>query len=162
MIWRAFLLHLFDFVDSLFLSSTCSLTKSHRRRLNSFFCKCLRSILTISPSQISRVSTNHILHRFKTANLSTTLLKRQLILFGKIARLDNDYPLRQCVCEPNTINVCSDGSRRRGRPRMTWDNETAQIILEMLPNMDNATRYSVIQNEKHYMKYVAEFLSMME
>ena len=72
-------------IQKLFYSlETWWLTKSHRRRLNYFFCKYLRSILRISPSQINRVSNNHIWHRFKTTNLSTTLLKCQLILFKKL------------------------------------------------------------------------------
>ena len=88
-----------------------------RKKLDGFWCSCLRQILGISHSFISRVSNNHILNHFDTVPLSSMLLERQLILYGKIARLPDDHPTRLSIFQPGSFSPASYGVRRRGRPR---------------------------------------------
>ena len=102
-----------------------------RRKLDDFWCSCLRQILGISHSFISRVSNNHILNQFDTVPLSSMLLERQLILYGKIARLPDDHPTRVSIFQPGSFPPASNGIRRRGRPRYEWGNELAKIFAEI-------------------------------
>ena len=66
-----------------FLESTW-LSAKIRKKFDGFRCSCLRQILEISHSFVSRISNAHILRRFNARPLSNILLERQLILYGKI------------------------------------------------------------------------------
>ena len=57
--------------------STLSLTKAHGRRLNGFYCRCLRRILKIPAAFVSRVSNQTVLSRAGALPLTEQLSKRQ-------------------------------------------------------------------------------------
>ena len=99
--------------------------------MDGFYAKCLRQILQISPSFMSRVSNEFILRQFDTVPLSKILLQRQLVLFGNIARLPNDHILRQITFEENSLQPITCPNRRRGRPRSTWTQEMSKIASSL-------------------------------
>ena len=73
------------------------LNKHLVKKLDGFYCKCLRHILKISPSFISRVSNKYILQQFNSKSLGNILLIRQILLFGRPARMSNSSILRNCI-----------------------------------------------------------------
>ena len=87
--------------------------------------RCLRRCLGIPPSYWSRVSNADILERARATQLSSTLLKRQLRLFGRIALQPPGDPLRALLFVDDGLNFGPlDGPHRRGRP--------AQYLPEMV------------------------------
>ena len=88
--------------------------------------------------------------------LSDRLLEAQLLLLGKAARAPEGYPLHDCVCEGNGVNVRGHaGNRRRGRPRMTWATEVHREALQAC----NDELQTCILNEQIWKKTVRKFCS---
>ena len=89
-----------------------------QRKLDGFQARCLRKILRIAPPHISRISNKFILQQFSAVPLSKTLLERQLLYFGHIARCDSSSILRKSVfihdLELHELPL------KQGRPRDTW------------------------------------------
>ena len=85
---------------------------------------------------ISRVSNEYILHLRGTAPLSSILLRRQLNLYGKIARLPMNSVMRNLVFEHQSCHPKTVESRRRGRPRLEWSSELHKIVERMLHSMN--------------------------
>ena len=81
------------------------LNKTLIQKLDGFFARCMRQILKISHSYISRVSNKYVLQKFQAPALSSILLQRRLLLFGEIARLSNEDVVRQTVFHENDINI---------------------------------------------------------
>ncbi|CAE8634683.1 unnamed protein product [Polarella glacialis] len=90
------------------------------RRLDAFQAKCLRKIIKVQPSYWSRVSNAEILNRTGCQKLSASLLERQLLLMGDLARKPDADVLRMWVFQPGGTDVRPPGARKRGRPRITW------------------------------------------
>eukprot|EP00959_Pyramimonas_sp_CCMP1952_P276224 5773951-Pyramimonas_sp.AAC.1 len=67
------------------LSAGCCL-KADLRRLGGCQAKCLRVIMGISPSYISRISNAEVLQRAGVQSASDQFYRRQLVYMGKIAR----------------------------------------------------------------------------
>ena len=100
---------------------TAWLGAAERRKLNAFQNRCLRSILGIQHSMISRITNKTVLEQADMPLLSSTLLKRQLEFMGHIARQKNENALRQVVFKPDSFELMSlRGKRRKGRPRQSW------------------------------------------
>ena len=100
------------------------LNQAERRRIDGFHARCLRVILKIPCSYISRISNAVVLARAQAEPLSTCLLRQQLRYFGKLAGRDNEDPGRACIFEPGGLgDVTPVGVRRRGRPRLEWGAE---------------------------------------
>ena len=109
---------------------TTWLRKPERSRLNAFHIKCLRRIYGILPSYISRVTNATVLEEAGSLHLSTTLAKRQLLLFGKLARQPADSLPRRLVLKPDSIQSQGwTGMRRRGRPRQQWGPSVRQLAV---------------------------------
>jgi hypothetical protein len=119
------------------------MNKNLLKKLDGFYAKCLRQILRISPSFISRVTNEFVLQQFNTHPLSTILLKRQLQLFGKVARMPNHNVVRESVFEHDSIDMKQSGNRRRGRPRNTWTNELRSGEVSLVPIMARRRGYKV-------------------
>ena len=64
-------------------------------------------------------------------------MQRQLLFFGRIARLPNSNPARQVVFQPDTIDLMNMGARRQQRPRNTWGNEFHKIVSNISRSMDS-------------------------
>ena len=79
------------------------LSKQQRCKLNAFHCKCLRAILNIPHSYISRIRNEEVLRQASSMQLSNTLLKNQLTYFGKLARtpshLNRDLVFKSGSCK---------------------------------------------------------------
>ena len=91
------------------------------RRLDGFQARCLRSILKIPPSFISRVPNSIVRERAQSETASQKLLKRQLVLLGKVMRASLDGTLQQVSFIPGTTQPATARYVRRvGRPRKEW------------------------------------------
>ena len=101
--------------------SSAWLNDAERRRLDGFQARCLRMILGIKPSFISRVSNKAVLEKARQPSYTTQLSQAQLLLFGKIAASPQCDPLRQVTFQPNCLQpATSRYVRRVGRPRHEW------------------------------------------
>ena len=104
------------------------LLKVDRTRLDAFQCWCLRRILNIAPSFISRVSNAEVYERAGQIRYSVLLESRQKHLYSKIQNEPFSNLVRMLVCdiEGNPINW--NTRRSRGRPKQRW----AQSVFKLL------------------------------
>ena len=93
------------------------LLQADRRRLDAFHCRCLRRILRIPPSFLSRVSNCTVLEIGDSEPLSELLLSRQRKLYSSITQQPAESLVRRLVCDANCQPMRWPGKRRRGRPR---------------------------------------------
>ena len=99
------------------------LNKSEVRRLNGFYCRCLFVILRIPPAYVSRVSNVTVLQPAAQTELRLQLLKQQLLLYGRVVRLQEGHPMRQWTFCPNSQRPKTDQYVRRvghSRQRRTF------------------------------------------
>ena len=89
------------------------LNKSEIRRLNGFQSRCLRVLLRIPPSYISRILNSTVLQSAKQLSLGDELLKQQLLLFGRIARAPQEDPVRKVTFIGNTLEPATGFYIRR-------------------------------------------------
>ena len=141
----------------LYSLETAWLNKNTLRKLDGFYAKCLRSILKISPSYISRVTNHYVLQQFNVPPLSRVLLQRQLLLFGRIARMSNESVVRDSIFEHNNVAIKSNIHRKRGRPRNTWSNEVAKVAHEVAHDTD---LHEAVKNQMSWHKSVKSFCSV--
>ena len=133
------------------------LNKHLVKKLDGFYCKCLRRILGISHSYISRISNAFILKQFNSKPLSQILLYRQLILFGRIARMSDSSTMRQCVFAEQSVELVRDHDKKKqGRPRKTWSEELHKHSLLIC---GTSSLQSIILDknvwQRHVQKYIA-------
>ena len=103
-----------------------------RKRLNGFYCRCLRTILNIPHSMISHVSNDEVLKCAGALPLCEKLCQQQLLLFGVVARLPDNSVVRRAVFEPGSlVPTQSSCSRRRGRPKLTWISVVHAMALKV-------------------------------
>ena len=80
----------------------------------------------------SSISNKIILQNAGEKSLTTQLLIRQTILFGRIASQPNESLMRDAIFEPNSFTPkVFEGSRRIGRPRLTWVHVVAAYALQV-------------------------------
>ena len=133
--------------------SSAHLNVAETRRLNGFQCRCMRVILGIKPSFISRVSNAEVLKRAQQNDLSCLLLHQQLLLFGRIARAPPDDPLRLLTFVPGSISpLTSHYIRRIGRPRSEWASKLRDVALRM-----TADAARVVHDAAAWKRIVAEY-----
>ena len=127
-------------VESRLLYSLCALvlTKQEKRRLDGFQNRCLRSILGIQPSFLSRTSNAEVWQRSAHVPMSKLLERKQLLLLGKILRCHPNHPLRQVSFEPGTYTAATSRYLRRvGRPRKEWIPEVFSLALSFTGSTRN-------------------------
>ena len=101
--------------------SCCCFTVAQQRRLNGFQAKCLRRIVGIKPSFISRITNKEVLRRVGHVDATTLLSQMQLQLLGKVLRAPATSQLRAAAFTPGTLqSATSRYVRRVGRPRREW------------------------------------------
>ena len=103
--------------------SSCWLVKRQMSRLEGFYARCLRSILRIPVSYVSRVSNNEVFRRARMQPLGAQLRAAQCVLLGKTAQSGPGSLLRKNVFMDGTLSpVVGHYIRRVGRPRQDWTN----------------------------------------
>ena len=108
--------------------STAWLSASQQRRLNGFQARCLRRILRVSPSFISRVTNKSVLQKAGHREFTQQLLKQQLLLFGRIARSPDSDMLRELTFISGTLQPATERFVRKvGRPRFEWASCLAKV-----------------------------------
>ena len=120
-------------VRMLLLGSQSLAKKAQQRQLNGFHARCLRDIQRIPHPQESRISNQVVLERAGQVELSRQLLKRQLTLFGRIARAPDSDQRRQLTFCPGTLRLVADRFVRRvGRPRLEWAGQLLSLATSKL------------------------------
>ena len=140
--WKQKLRTYVSLVESklLYSMATLVLTVAQRRRLNGFQSRCLRKIVGVQPSYISRISNATVLAKAAHTLASDLLRKKQLQLFGKVLRVDSQHPLKRACFIPQTlIPVTDQYVRRVGRPSKEWVREIMQDAISLFGNMSTAS-----------------------
>ena len=120
---------------------TACLSKAERRRLDGFHCRCLRRILRIPHAYVSRVSNNTVFERAHRKPLSTRLLQAQLLFLGQLARREGDDPVRRCIFQGGGFQMLPSLTRKRGRPRATWIDETMKAANVIAGSAEKLSDY---------------------
>ena len=104
-----------------------------RRKLDAFQNRCLRRILGIAPSYVSRVPNAEVIRLAGVRKASATLLQRQLELFGRIAVDPRAVTLRDSFMKPGSLNLNDFDieGRRRGRPRNYWPQMVRSMAVRV-------------------------------
>ena len=121
--WRRKLAIYAALVESRLLYSLSSLcfTAAQQRQLNGFQNRCLRTIIGVEHSFVSRVSNAEVLRRSEHRPATELLQRRQLQLLGKVLRSPEGHPLRTATFIPGTNYPLTERYvRRRGRPCKEW------------------------------------------
>ena len=102
---------------------TACLVKEDVRRLDGFYCRCLRQILGILSAFMSLISNKSVYEQAGCPPFSQMLRQRQLILPGKILSSATSNPLRSVSFVGNTVMPTTDqyvrrvGTQFQGRQR---------------------------------------------
>ena len=67
--------------------------------------------------------------------LHVTLLERQLLYFGHIARADKDSVLRRCAFK-GEFDI-DEPDKKRGRPKDTWTRKLLQHAINIATDIDS-------------------------
>jgi len=104
------------------------LNVKEQRQLDGFQARCLRRVLGIKPSYISRVSKQTVLDKSRQVPYSGQLLKQQLLLYDKIARSADASTLRALTFRPGSLEPANNQHIRRvGRPRHEWARQLQKV-----------------------------------
>jgi hypothetical protein len=112
--------------------SSAWLHVKEQRQIDGFQARCLRRILGVMPSFISRVSNQKVLEQSGQRRYTCQLLRQQLLLYGKIARSPDDDVLRALTFCPGSLQPVADRHVRWvGRPRHEWAGQLNLIALKV-------------------------------
>ena len=96
----------------LYASETWKISVKSRKRLDAFQQRCLRRILGVTYRD--RITNNEIYRRTGTKPFSHVIETRRLKYAGHVIRMPPDRDPKVA------LKWRPDGTRRRGRPRLTW------------------------------------------
>ena len=100
---------------------SCCFTVADLRRLDGFQARCLRKVVGVAPSFISRVSNKEVLRIAGHVKASEVLADQQVKLLGKVLRAETTSQLHKSAFVPGTDQpAASRYVRRVGRPRREW------------------------------------------
>ena len=126
------------FVDALIVSklsyglSTLCLATAQKRRLDGFHARCLRRILRIPAAYVSRVPNATVLSKAGVAPFSKLILRRQLLLLGRVACSPVGSPLRESTFIGSSLSPqVGRYVRRVGRPRQDWYSQVYKAGVQM-------------------------------
>ena len=108
------------------------LLKTDCARIDAFHCACLRKILRIPHSFISRIPNDIVLERANENKLSFLLGERQIALLMKIQTLPFDDCLRKLVCDINGQPIRWHRRRHLGRPKQNWTNSVCEKLVMIM------------------------------
>jgi len=141
----------------LYAMATLVLTAAQRRKLNGFQNRCLRKIVGVQPSYVSRISNAIVLAKAGHTSASDLLRKKQLQLFGKVLRVESQHPLKRACFIPGTlIPVTDQYVRRVGRPSKEWVREVMQEAISLFGDM--ALANAAAQDKPTWNRWLAEKL----
>ena len=109
---------------------TIWLLKHERAKLDAFHHRCLRKILGIPHSYISRVSNADVLDTSGLLLLSDLLATRQAALYKKISDQPPNSIARQLVCSESGEPRLWSNRRSRGWPRQMWAAMVYRLGIE--------------------------------
>ena len=99
-----------------------------------FHARCIRKIVGIQHSYLSRVTNVEVLSKVSVVSLSKLLLEQQLLAFGKVFRKPSFDLLRKAIFQPmSDALVANNTNRRRGRPKLRWAIEVRKIAMVISP-----------------------------
>ena len=104
------------------------LLKSVRHRLDAFQCFCLRQIMRIPPSYVSRVSNASVLERSSQSPLSELFKQRQIRCYRQVMAASPSDFVKQLVCDSVGKPFKWYVRRSRGRPRQRWVDEVFHLV----------------------------------
>ena len=108
--------------------ATTWLNSRQQRQIDGFQARCLRDILKIPHPMYSRVSNANVLAQSGHKAFTIQLRRRQLLLFGRVARApEEDLRRKLTFCSNSLRPATYKYVRRVGRPRLEW----AQKLLEV-------------------------------
>ena len=140
--------------------STAWLTVSQQRRLNGFQARCLRRILRVSPSFISRVTNKCVLQMAGHRQFTQQLLKQQLLFFGRVARSPDSDMLRDFTFIPGTVQSAAGRFVRKvGRPRFEWASCVAKVAHAIVGV--NGNLLAAVQDAAGWRQQVHQYINSM-
>ena len=84
----------------------------------------------MSPCCFSRVSNAKALEATGQRPLTRQLHRQQLLLYGRVARLPDEHPMRMATFCPGGLRPAVDRYVRRvGRPRQAWASAVGKLAL---------------------------------
>ena len=84
----------------------------------------------IKHAYISRISNATVLREAGHLPATTLLLRKHLLLLGKVMRAPEGHPLKTASFIPGTLRPATDRFVRRvGRPRVEWVNQVKDKAL---------------------------------
>ena len=105
------------------------------KRIEGFQASCLRKSSGVLPSFLPRMSNKTVLGKFTAASLSIRLMRRQLQLFGKLARQPADSLTRQAVLQDSGVRLKDWRFERRvGRPCLRWGQCVFDLVVKASGN----------------------------
>ena len=137
--------------------ATVCMNVAELRRLNGFQNKCLRKILGIAPSFISRVSNKTVVQHASCKTASAQLLGMQLRLLRKVVIAEPEHPLRlSCLVGDTLQPLASFYIRRVGRPRKEWLSTVLPHGLQIAGGSDSTMR--LMQDEHVWKQLVKNYI----
>ena len=113
------------------------LNAAEQRKLDAFHAKCLRAILRIPHSFLSRVSNETVLAQAGAQKLSKLILQKQLDLMFRLALRNDSDILRKSVFQPGSFELkLPIGPKKRGRPRKLWAQHTMQHAVNAAGSLE--------------------------
>jgi hypothetical protein len=110
-----------------------AMTENISRKLQAFYHKSIRKILSINMQEVEqyRITNQEIRKKFQNSYCILDILsKRQLLWLGKIARMD---PLLRL---PRKLVAAWTNSKRKvGRPQITYKNTYESVLNMILPQL---------------------------
>ena len=140
---------------------TTWLLKAERERLDGFYARCLRKLLGVAPSFVSRVSNKTVLDRFGPQPLSNQLLRRQLLFYGRLAGQPNTSLPRSVALEPSDVTPRFWNMRRCiGRPRLRRTSCVFAFAVQVAGGSVDGMRRLLLQSpqQDEWRARVASFL----
>ena len=118
------------------------LLKADRDKLDAFYVGCLRQIAKIAPSFTSRIPNKTVLTELRATPLSSQLIARQLVLFGKICGRDSSDLTRAVTLHLDSDVILRKWTTRRrvGRPCLRWSTCIHAIAVHICDGCETTLR----------------------
>jgi len=126
-----------------------ALGKTEIKKMEYHHARCIRRILGIKASYVSRISNEEVLKRAGVPSFKSFLRQKQYMLLGHIMRLPEQHPDWRVCFRPGTqCEPCMPHQfrRRTGRPRARWAEILFEEIFKLYPQ---CSRQEIVQMAKN-------------